>query len=155
MGFQKCKQPRSLESNCSNVFNSPCVNLLCGDASYVGAGKGLCVGVDGLSISTVACVCCEKVRCCWFVVDVLVVLDVLVALMVLMVLMLLMVLGPVTSSRSLAMSWQCREKPAAASRIARTFSSGVLLVLPQWKHGANMLMHLITSFFRFFSLDHE
>ena len=47
------KQPRSLESNCSNFFNRPCVNLLSGDASYVGAGKGLCVGVDGLSISTV------------------------------------------------------------------------------------------------------
>ena len=47
------KQPRSLEINCSNFFNRPCVNLFCGVASCVGAGEGLCVGVDVLSISTV------------------------------------------------------------------------------------------------------
>jgi hypothetical protein len=64
------KQPRSLVSNCSNFFNHPCVNLLCGDTSYVGAGKGLCVGVDVLSIWTLVRTCvnlaimshCSKIK---------------------------------------------------------------------------------------------
>jgi hypothetical protein len=37
----------------SNFFDRPCVNLICADAGYVGAGTGLCGGVDVLSISTV------------------------------------------------------------------------------------------------------
>ena len=36
-----------------NCFDRPCVDLFGGDASYVGAVEGLCVGVDNLSISTV------------------------------------------------------------------------------------------------------
>ena len=50
------KQPRSVENNCSNLFNRPCVNLLCDDASYVGADEGLCVGIDVLSIPLVSTV---------------------------------------------------------------------------------------------------
>ena len=36
-----------------NCFDRPRINLFCGDASCVGAGEGLCIGVDVLSISTV------------------------------------------------------------------------------------------------------
>ena len=51
--FSAISDHDSWKASVANCFDRPRVNLFCGDASCVGAGEGLCVGFDVLSISTV------------------------------------------------------------------------------------------------------